>query len=69
MGGGVAIYVHESVPAKHRADLELTNLEMVMVEIISHNKRFLVSCCYRTPGANANEVKRFLDNSNKCCSK
>ena len=62
MGGGVAIYVHESVPAKRRTDLEMINLEMIIVEITSHNKRFLVSCCYRAPGANANEIKRFLDN-------
>lgn len=60
-GGGVAIYVHESLPVKQRADLEDNNIELVLLELTAQNKKFILGCCYRPPGANAREVKTFLE--------
>ena len=52
-GGGVAVYARESIPIKRRFDLEWNNLEIVVVEVVSEGKKFIIGCCYRPPGANA----------------
>jgi hypothetical protein len=42
-GGGVMVYLSESVPAKRRVDLELPNLEIVCVEVQTMNALVLFS--------------------------
>ena len=49
-GGGVGIYVKESLKLKRRADLEHANLEGLWLEILVKNsKSFLFGCFYRPP--------------------
>ena len=45
-GGGVAIYVKQCVAAKRRRDLEVENIEMIALEIRSHNNKFLLFNVY-----------------------
>ena len=61
-GGGVAIYVSETIPARQRENLEHQSLEMLSLEIQSQGKRYILCCCYRPPGANANQALEFIDN-------
>ena len=60
-GGGVAIYVHKSLPVKRRNDLEENNLELLLLELTSQQKRFILGCCYRPPGTNARDAQIFID--------
>ena len=62
IGGGSAIYIHESIPAKHRPDLENKDLEMVLCEIIHQKKKFIIASCYRPPGMAALLVNNFINN-------
>ena len=51
-GGGVALYIKESLSYSNRADLVPDSLEMICVEInLPHNRSFLVSTWYRPPSA------------------
>ena len=52
-GGGVAMYIHESIPATRRLDLENKHLELAITELTHQNKKFIVGTCYRPPGMNA----------------
>ena len=66
MGGGVAIYAHESAPVKRRKDLEVDGLEIIFVELHAQGKQFIIGCCYRAPGANAQQVQTFIDKFQQC---
>ena len=46
-GGGVAVYVHESILYKIRSDLMPDNLEVVTLQIA--NSKFIVTSLYRPP--------------------
>ena len=49
-GGGVLLYVRDSIPFSERNDLVPDSLEMICIEISKpHNKSFLVSTWYRPP--------------------
>ena len=48
-GGGVAIYVKNNLPCKHRQDLEIPDLEAVWVETYINNEKLLVGSFYRPP--------------------
>ena len=60
IGGGAAIYVHDSIPAKHRKDLEHKDLEMCVCQISHNNKKFIIASCYRAPGMTAAQADNFL---------
>ena len=59
-GGGVAMYIHESIPARRRFDLEHAQLELVFVEVTYNYKRFVVGTCYRPPGMNSQSINTFI---------
>ena len=46
-GGGVDVYVKESMYCKHRPDLQLPGLEAVWVQINCGNKNYLIGTFYR----------------------
>ena len=53
-GGGVCIYLHNSINFKVRSDLISTELEAVCLEISKpHSKPFLVTTIYQPPNATA----------------
>ena len=50
-GGGVAVYVHQSISYKIRSDLMPDNLEVVTLQIANSKfKPFIVTSIYRPPG-------------------
>ena len=51
-GGGVAVLVSNSLVSIRKPELELPNLEMLWVEIVSRTK-LLVGVCYRPPDSSA----------------
>ena len=52
-GGGVIVYVRDTLPSKRRTDLEIPGLEAVWVEIQIQSKTVLVGGFYRPPNSNA----------------
>ena len=52
-GGGVIIYVRDTLTCKRRTDLELQNLEAVWIEIVVKTKKILIGGFYRAPNSNA----------------
>ena len=52
-GGGVVIYVRDSIYCKHRNDIEVQGLEKAWVEIRVKFKTFLVGGVYRPQNSNA----------------
>lgn len=63
-GGGVCIFVHDSLKFKLRQDLKLNepNCNSVTIEIEnSPSKNILVTCMYRTPNTNLNEFNTALE--------
>ena len=51
VGGGVALYVRDTIPCKRRTDLELRDLESVWVELQVKCKRILVGGFYKPPNS------------------
>ena len=58
--GGVAIYCKDDLPIRRRTDLEPNNLELVLLELKTSNKRVIIGSCYRPPNMTADEVRDFL---------
>ena len=52
-GGGVVIYVQDSIYCKRRNDLEVHDFEAAWVEIRVKSKTLLVGGFYRPPNSNA----------------
>ena len=55
-GGGIAIYVHESIFYTRRADLEFDIdkiVESLFIEITSNNKTIVIGELYRIPNSDA----------------
>ena len=52
-GGGVIIYVRQSLVCKRRNDLEINNLEAVWLEICVRSKKILIGGFYRPPNSTA----------------
>ena len=44
-GGGVALYVHESISVLRRPDLEKPNMEMLWAEVMFKNNTILICVC------------------------
>ena len=47
--GGVLVYLSNSVPAKHRSDLEPLNSEIIAIELQLQHEKVLICNCYRPP--------------------
>ena len=60
-GGGVALYITQSLAFKRRNDLENNNLELLWVEVKVHKQTLLCGVCYRAPNNSLQDVSIFLD--------
>ena len=60
-GGGVALYIVDTLVATRRLDLESPDLESIWVEVAYNENKMLVGTCYRPPGMLAEQVENFLD--------
>ena len=50
-GGGVSIYIRDSIKYKHRSDVSVDDLEIICIEVEpAESKSFLVLAWYRPPG-------------------
>ncbi len=58
IGGGVAIYVRDSLTSKRRYDLEVTNLEAIWVEVKIKSRTILIGGIYRPPNSKADYTDR-----------
>ena len=61
-GGGVLLYVNQSLSSCRRPDLEFEGSEMAWVEVTINKLKVLICCCYRPPGQNAAEINMFISN-------
>ena len=68
-GGGVAIYIKETIQHILTKDLISKDIENIWVTVKpEHNKQFLVSCMYRPPSSNHQYLENIIDcieNANK----
>jgi exonuclease III len=63
-GGGVAIYIKESIIYKERHDLSsLNDIENIWIEIVTPSSRenVLLSCCYRPPNSMSDYYNKMVD--------
>ncbi|MCG7868140.1 MAG: endonuclease/exonuclease/phosphatase family protein [Candidatus Thiodiazotropha taylori] len=51
IGGGVAIFVRDTITCKRRLDLEIRGLEAVWIEILINSKKVLLGGFYRPPNS------------------
>lgn len=52
-GGGLLVYIRNSVSAYRRHKLEPTDMESICIDVKGHNNsRFIVLACYRSPSKN-----------------
>ena len=75
-GGGVCIFVHESLNYKRKAEMSVNDndCEILTIEILNkYSRNILVSCVYRQPSGNLKNFKQHLKNhlhkdylNNKC---
>lgn len=54
IGGGVAIYTRQGIPAVERKDLHVQGLEALWIEITVKSRKLLIGGFYRPPDANNN---------------
>ena len=59
-GGGVAMYVHDSIAVKLVDDINTDDAELVCVEVRHREKSFLIVAWYRPPGSRE-DADMFLD--------
>ena len=50
-GGGICVYVKNSIYAVRCSELENDNIECIWLKIIMNNKRFYFCCAYRPPNS------------------
>lgn len=60
-GGGVAVYVRDSIVCKRRGDLEINDLEAVWVEVRVKSKVLLIGGFYRPPNSDNNYFNLILE--------
>ena len=63
-GGGISIFVHNSLQFQHRSDLDivLPYMECCFIEINFNNKKYLIAGIYRIPNT---EIDLFIDKFNE----
>ena len=60
-GGGVCVYVLDSVPCIHRQDIESNcSTEFLWIELQYSSYKVMFCVCYRPPGQNAESINTFL---------
>ncbi|MEW8545561.1 MAG: reverse transcriptase family protein [Candidatus Thiodiazotropha sp.] len=60
-GGGVAIYVRDTLTCKQRQDLEINGLEAKWVEIVVKSKKILIGGFYRPPNSTVDYFNMILE--------
>ena len=60
-GGGVALYVHKSLPVLRLSNLEIGEEEWVWAKIKTRNFTLLVNCIYLPPSLSTDRLQTFLD--------
>ena len=60
-GGGIIVYINNSIPAKRRKDLEHDEVEAIWIEIKINNKTMLLGCVYRQPDLRVQWWSKFQD--------
>ena len=66
-GGGVSIYINESINFKLRSDLSInsTDVESISVELLYNKKsNTLINVLYRQPKGSAEPFEKFLSSNN-----
>ena len=63
-GGGISIFVHDTIQYKHRLDLDviLPYMECCFIEINFNNKKYLIAGMYRIPNT---DINLFLEKFNE----
>ncbi|MEW8185640.1 MAG: reverse transcriptase family protein [Candidatus Thiodiazotropha endolucinida] len=67
-GGGVAVYIRDSISFKRRSDLEIPNLEAVWVEISLRCKTILIGGFYRPPNSPVEYFNRIIESLDRACN-
>lgn len=68
-GGGVVVYVRDTLKCKRRSDLEIRGLEAVWVELQVKSRKILIGGFYRPPNSNQdyfNLMKESIDRAYNC---
>ena len=60
-GGGVALYVHKSLPVQRLSIIEIGDEEWVWAKIKTQHFNLLISCIYLPPNLSADRLQSFLD--------
>ena len=60
-GGGVALYIKNTLNRKLRSDLSKSNVEAVFVEVTVNDTSFIVSAAYRQPSADTEYFNNLVD--------
>ena len=63
-GGGVAIYIMDSLKYTRRSDLE-DSFEVIWIETRLHNVKYLFACVYKTPDKSL-EIFDYMDDVLRC---
>eukprot|EP00111_Clytia_hemisphaerica_P011532 TCONS_00033842-protein len=63
-GGGLCIFVHESLNYKRKQDLSVNDndCEILTIELINKLQNIIISCVYRQPSGNLKNFKQHLKN-------
>lgn len=63
-GGGISIFIHNSITYQHRNDLDviLPFIECCFIEITFNNKKYIIAGIYRIPNT---DINLFLDKFNE----
>ena len=64
-GGGVAIYVKDSIPTKRLPHLEVGDFELIWCKLGAKNHTILVCCAYVPPHILADQFSDFLTHSTR----
>ncbi|MCG8113671.1 MAG: reverse transcriptase domain-containing protein [Candidatus Thiodiazotropha taylori] len=67
-GGGVAIYVRDTLSCKRRPDLEIYSVESVWLELQVKSKRILIGGFYRPPNSNQDHFTLIKESIDKACN-
>ena len=66
-GGGVIVYVRDTLSCKRRIDLEAQYLESVLVELQVKSKKVLLGGFYRPPNSNSNYFNLIKESVDRAC--
>ncbi len=61
-GGGVMVYIRDTLEFRRRTDLECNDLEIIFIEaFVTKSRSIVLGTCYRSPSQNRAEEKTFTD--------